>query len=82
MVLVKKQRYRSRNTDYDLFVYQAEETGEYRIYVAKEGFGVGDIFMATQEMIQDTKATYDTDFVDALIATAKNAIDRNEFGEY
>lgn len=82
MVPVKKLTHRSRNTDYELLVYQVQETSEYRIYVAKGGFGVGDIFTASQEAIQDAKSTAGIDIVKELISIAINDIDRNEFGLY
>jgi hypothetical protein len=79
---VKKLTHRARNTDYEILVYQTEEAGEYRIYVAKGGFGVGDIFTASDEVVNDAKKTAGIDIVDSLISTAKNDIDRNEFGLY
>jgi len=82
MVQVKKLIHKARNTDYELIVYQVEETGEYRIYVAKGGFGVGDIFTASQEVVQDAKTTAGIDIVEELISTAINDINRNEFGLY
>jgi len=82
MVQVKKVNHKARNTDYELLVYQVEETGEYRIYVAKGGFGVGDIFTASQEVVQDAKSTAGIDIVEGLISTAIDDINRNEFGLY
>jgi hypothetical protein len=82
MVLVKKLIHKARNTDYELLVYQVEETGEYRIYVAKGDFGVGDIFTASQEVVQDAKTTAGIDIVEELISTAINDIDNNEFDLY
>jgi hypothetical protein len=82
MVPVKKVSHNVRNTDYELLVYQVEETGEYRIYVAKEGFGVGDIFTASQEVVQDAKTAEGIDIVEGLISTAIDDINRNEFGLY
>ena len=82
MVPVKKVCHEARKTDYELLVYQVQETGEYRIYVAKGGFGVGDIFTASQKVVQDAKSTAGTDIVDGLIFTAIDDINRNEFGLY
>lgn len=82
MALVKKVSHNARNNDYELLVYKVEETGEYRIYVAKGGFGVGDIFTASQEVVQDAKSTAGIDVVEALISTAIDDINRNEFGLY
>ena len=82
MVAVKNLIHKARNTDYEILVYQVEETGEYRIYVAKGGFGVGDIFTASQEVVNDAKNTAGIDIVEGLIASAKDDIDRNEFGLY
>jgi ubiquinone/menaquinone biosynthesis C-methylase UbiE len=82
MVPVKKLSHKARNTDYELLVYQVEETGEYRIYVAKGGFGVGDIFTASQEVVRDAKSTTGIDIVESLISTAIDDINRNEFRLY
>lgn len=82
MVPVKKVSHKARNTDYELLVYQVEETGEYRIYVAKGSVGVGDIFTASQEVVQNAKSTAGIDIVEGLISTAIDDINRNEFGLY
>lgn len=82
MLLVKKLSHKARNTDYELFVYQVKETGEYRTYVAKGGFGAGDIFTAYQEVVRDAKSTTGIDIVEGLISTAIDDINRNEFGLY
>jgi hypothetical protein len=82
MLPVKKVRHNVRDTDYELLVYKVKKTGEYKIYVAKEGFGVGDIFTATQEVVQDAKKTQGVDIVEGLISTAIDDINRNEFGLY
>lgn len=82
MVPVKKLSHKVRNIDYELLVYQVEETGEYRIYVAKGGFGIGDIFTASQEIVHDAKSTAGIDIVEGLISTAIDDINRNEFGLY
>ncbi len=82
MVLVKKVSHKARNTDYELLVYRVEETGEYRIYVAKGGFGIGDIFTASQDVVRDAKNTAGIDVVEGLISTAINDINGNEFGLY
>lgn len=82
MVQVKKVGHKARNADYELLVYQVEETGEYRIYVAKSGFGVGDIFTASQEVAQDAISISGVDVVESLIAKAIDDINRNEFGLY
>lgn len=82
LIQVKKISHKARNTDYELLVYQVEETGEYRIYVVKGGFGVGDIFMASQEVVQDAKGASGIDIIDGLISIAIDDINRNEFGHY
>ena len=82
MVPVKTQIHRVRNTDYELSVYQVEETGEYRIYVAKGNVGVGDVFIASQEVGLDAKSTAGIDIVEELITTAISDIDRNEYSHY
>ena len=79
MVPRKKVTHKAHGADYELLVYQVQETGELRIYVAKDGFGVGDIFTASQEVVEDATGL---DIVEALLATAKDDINRNEFGLY
>ena len=82
MVQVKKVSHKARNTHYELLVYQVEETGEYRIFVTKDGFGVGDIFTASQDVVRDVKSTTGVDMIEGLIATAIEDINRNELGLY
>ena len=82
MVSIKKETHQAHGANYELLVYQVQETGEYRIYVAKGGFGIGDIFTASQEVVRDSKVMAGTDVVTNLLATAKDDIDRNEFGHY
>jgi hypothetical protein len=81
MEQVRKETHRARNTDYELMVFRVQETGEYRIYVAKGDFGVGDIFTASQEVVGDAKLQNGTDVVQ-LIEIAKDDINRNEFDLY
>ncbi len=75
MVPVKTERHRARDTDYEIFVFQVEETGEYRTFISKGAFGAGDIFTAGKGSTGD-------DITGELIKRAKDAIDRNEGGEY
>jgi len=82
MVPIKKETYSVHGNKYELLIYQVVETGEYRIYVAKNGFGVGDVFTASQEIVSDAKKASGRDLVEGLISIAKSDIDRNEFGFY
>jgi hypothetical protein len=82
MVPVKRLIHNARNTDYELLVYQVEETGEYRIFVAKGGFGVGDIFTASQQVVLDAKTSAGINIVEALISNAISDINRNAFDLY
>lgn len=82
MTHVKTDRHQARGAKYEIYVYQVAETGEYRIFVAKGGLGVGDVFIASQEAVRDAKSTAGMDLVNDLIATAKDDIDRNEFNLY
>jgi hypothetical protein len=79
---VRKVSHAARGTDYELHVYQVQETSEYRIYVVKGDFGVGDIFTASQDVVHDAKVTAGLDIVDALVSAAIDGINRNEFGLY
>jgi len=82
MISVKKETHNAYGNKYELLIYQVEETGEYRIYVAKGDFGVGDVFTASQQVVIDEKITSGADLVEELISIAKSDIDRNEFGLY
>ena len=81
MILVRTETHRARAATFELLVYTVRETGEYRIYVARGGFGVGDVFTASQEIVSDATVG-DTDIVAELVAIAKDDIDRNESGQY
>lgn len=82
MVPVSKQAHRARDTEYEMLVYRVEETGEYRIFISKGGFGVGDVFVASQDVVTDSQQTGRDDVVAELIRIARDDIDRNEFGLY
>ncbi|MCG5537374.1 hypothetical protein [Halorhodospira sp. 9622] len=82
MEQVRKETYRARDTDYELMVFRVQETGEYRIYIAKGGLRIGDIFTANQEVVGDAKLQDGTDVVEQLIGIAKDDINRNEFDLY
>ena len=82
MVPIKTVIHNARNTDYELLVYKVTETNEHRIYIAKGGFGVGDIFTASNEVIEDINSLSGEDVVAGLINIAIDDIDRNEFGCY
>ena len=82
MVPIKTVSHKAHGADYELLVYKVKETDEYRIYVAKEGFGVGDIFTASQEVVNDTMVTSGIDIVEALIDIAIDDINRNELSLY
>lgn len=82
MQQVRKENHHAHGTDYELLIFRVQETGEYRIYVAKGGFGVGDIFTASQDVVGDAKLQDGTDVVEELIEIAKDDINRNEFYLY
>jgi hypothetical protein len=82
MTPVKTAKHTARDTEYELLVYQAQETGEYHIYIAKGDFGVGDVFTASQEVVSDAASTSGMDVVEELISIAISDIDKNEFGYY
>jgi hypothetical protein len=82
MSFIKKITHTARDTNYELNVYQVQETGEYSIYISKDGFGVGNIFVVSQEVAQDAVHTNNTDVVAILIENAISDIDRNAFNFY
>lgn len=84
MTPITKETHQARGSAFELFVFRVEETGDVRIFIAKDGFGAGDTFTASRE-VQDDAASGQTilkDAVAGLIAIAKADIDRNEFGQY
>ena len=82
MIHVQNEKYSAHGNEYELIVYQVEETGEYRIYIAKNDMGVGDIFTASDEVVNDAKQVQGINIVEELIKVAKDDIDRNEFNQY
>lgn len=79
MILIKKLKHNTRNTNYEILVYQIRETGEYQIYITKDSLGVGDIFTAHQEIVQDATSIAGVDIIEWLISSAIDDINRNEF---
>ncbi len=82
MIPIRKEEHSVRDEVYELLLYRVKETGEVRIYVAKEGFGIGDIYSASQEIIHDVKVLNDEDIIEHLIRIAKSDIDRNLDDKY
>ncbi len=78
MTFVRKADHSARGENYEILVYRVQETNEYRIYVAKNRFGVGVDFVASDKVVVDSGGSA----IDELINTAKGDIDRNEFGLY
>lgn len=79
---VKKLTHCVRNTDYELLIFRVVETGEYRIYIAKGQFGVGELYLADAHVVADAKLSGGPDILEELIKIARSDIDRNEFGQY
>ncbi len=79
---VKKEIHKAHGTNYELHVYRVDETGEYRIYVSKGSFGLGPVYTASQDVVDDAKTVSDVDIIGGLISTAKHDIDRNEFNDF
>lgn len=83
MTAVKKEIHEAHGAEYALLVFQIEETGEYKIFIAKDGFDTaGHVFTASQEAVQDAGSQSGIKLIDELISIAKNDIDRNEYGLY
>jgi hypothetical protein len=82
MDLLKSVEHTARGSKYEILVFLVRETGERRIYVAKDGFGRGSVMTASAVDVADAKGTTVGDLVDSLIAVAKGDIDRNEFDDY
>ena len=82
MVHIKNVAYTVRSAEYEISVYKVQETGEHRAYIAKDRFGVGDIFSVPEDVIQDAKQLSGTDLVEELIRIAKDDIERNPYQLY
>ncbi len=77
MIPVKTETYTSRGDNFELNVYQVQETGEYRIYISKLDNEAGDMYTASHEVVDDAQ-----DIIKELISTAKDHIKRNEHNQF
>jgi len=82
MTPVRSEKFTVNGTDYDLMLFLVRESGDYRLFVSKGGFGVGPSFTAKDDVVRDAMAFGGLKIVDTLIRQAKDDISRNEFGEY
>ena len=82
MVFIRKETHKARGKDYELFVYQVRETGEYRVYVAEGGLGLGDIYVVARDVADDAKREKGVDLVMELLQIARDDIDRNAFDQF
>jgi hypothetical protein len=79
---VTKENFEANGNQYELAVYQVQETGDYDLYISKDGNGVGNKFSASEEIVSDAMADQGKDIVQELIKIAKKDIERNEFNQY
>ena len=82
MQFIRKDMHQTKGKQYELLTYKVMETEEYRIYISADGFGVGDVFCVSQEVLDDYKAYKGEDLINELVAFAKSDIDRNEDNKY
>jgi len=82
MEFIRKDSCTVREQLYDLLVYRIHGNGEYRVFITKNGFGLGDIFTASEQVVSDAKRYGGMDIISELLVTAKDDIVRNEFGCY
>jgi len=81
MELVHKEWHQACENAYELEIYKMIETGEYRIFISKNGEGLEMLASANGQTVSDGKAT-GTDVVEILIQAARDEIDTNEWGRY
>lgn len=79
---VASEAYEINGKKYELTVYQVQETGDYDLYVSRNGEGVGNKFSASCEIASDLKIVQGKDAIQTLITIAKDDIKRNEYNEY
>ncbi len=81
--LVRQDSHIVRGTEFELLVFQIEETREYEINISKCGMKIGDYLSVSQELIDDSKSDNAPDFsIERLLEIAKGEIDQNQFGKY
>lgn len=78
---VRTEVHAAHDAKYELAVYRVIETGEYRVYISKSGQGLGLLASASAEVVSDGR-TVGVDIVDVLVQSARDEIDRNEWGKY
>jgi hypothetical protein len=81
---VKRRAHLARGSTHEICVYRVIETGEHRVYVAKDGFSIGRVVATAEEDVvrAAAKTTASTDIVQALLDAVIDDIDSNEFDEY
>ncbi len=82
MQFIRKDMHQARGKQYELLTYKAMETEEYRIYISADGFGIGDVFCVSHDVLEVYKAYKGEDLINELITVAKSDIDRNEDNKY
>lgn len=79
---IRSEIFSANGSEYELLLFRVEETGDYRLFVSKGGFGVGPSFTAKDEVVNDARMQSALDIADVLMSQAKDDIARNEFSEY
>lgn len=82
MIVVKSVLNYAHGNTYNLTVYRAEETGDHHIYISKIGSEVGDVYIASEDVVSNAASEGFGDIVEQLLQIATDDIDRNEFGKY
>ncbi|SHM50081.1 hypothetical protein [Rhodanobacter sp. OK091] len=82
MTPVRQEQFSVNGSSYELSLFRITQTGELRLFVSKEGHGVGRSFSAGSDVVSDAKSQSGIDISETLFNQAKDDITRNEFGEY
>ena len=57
MQFIRKDMHQARGKQNELLTYKAMETEEYRIYISADGFGIGDVFCVSHDVLEVYKAS-------------------------
>ncbi len=79
MLPVEEKLHHSRGLVYEMLIFRVMETREVRLFIARDGLGVGDVVTESDSASGESTVV---DLTEAIVNKAKNKIDVNEFGHY
>jgi len=81
MEFVRAETHSVDSAVFSLDVYRVRETGQHRVFIARDGDGLGVLATASSETVFDGKQMGD-DVVAVLLSTARDEIEANEGGVF